>query len=137
MTCPTHRAGRGRLCEVLAMRAGRAEREALFAIEHREGLIHMLCQTAELEHGIVRQHLFAAYSLTQPAVEELGTNQPDAVTRWRRTIAQGFAHEESARFRVRPDAVVSAEVYKTISRDDRQQLPTGRWTSQPLRVRPG
>ena len=51
VTDPTT-AGRGRLAEVLATRGGRAEPEAPFVIEHREALIYMLCQAAELEHGI-------------------------------------------------------------------------------------
>jgi hypothetical protein len=53
MTDPTGSAGRGRLAEVLATRGGRAEPEAPFVIEHREALIYMLCQAAELEHGIM------------------------------------------------------------------------------------
>ena len=32
-------------------------------IEHREALIYMLCEAAELEHGIMCQYLFAAFSL--------------------------------------------------------------------------
>ena len=63
MSDPTGSAGRGRLAEVLATRGGRAEPEAPFVIEHREALIYMLCQAAELEHGIMCQYLFAAFSL--------------------------------------------------------------------------
>ena len=55
MTDPTGNAGRGRLAEALATRGGRAEPEAPFVIEHREALIYMLCQAAELEHGIMCQ----------------------------------------------------------------------------------
>ena len=57
MNDPTGSAGRGRLAEVLATRGGRAEPEAPFVIEHREALIYMLCQAAELEHGIMWQYL--------------------------------------------------------------------------------
>jgi hypothetical protein len=42
-------AGRGRLAEVPATRGGRAAPEAPFVIEHREALIYMLCEAAELE----------------------------------------------------------------------------------------
>jgi hypothetical protein len=63
MTDQTAGAGRGRLAEVLATRGGRAEPEAPFVIEHREALIYMLCEAAELEHGIMCQYLFAAFSL--------------------------------------------------------------------------
>jgi Ferritin-like len=65
MTDPTGSAGRGRLAEVLATRGGRAEPEAPFVIEHREALIYMLCEAAEVEHGLMCQYLFAAFSLKQ------------------------------------------------------------------------
>ena len=45
--------GRGWLAEVLASRGGRAAPEAPFVIEHREALIYMLWEAAELEHGIM------------------------------------------------------------------------------------
>src|SRR5580698_1966861 len=58
-------AGQGRLARVLATRGGKAAPEAPFVIEHREALIYMLCQAAELEHAIMCQYLFAAFSLKQ------------------------------------------------------------------------
>src|SRR3954463_4128625 len=93
MTDPTGGAGRGRLAEVLATRGGRAEPEAPFVIEHREALIYMLCQAAELEHGIMCQYLFAAFSLKQRADEGLTAEELEAVTRWRRTIAHVATEE--------------------------------------------
>src|ERR687891_713829 len=96
MTDPTGSAGRGRLAEVRATRGGRAEPEAPFVIEHREALIYMLCQAAELEHGIMCQYLFAAFSLKQRADEGLTPGELDAVTRWRRTISH-VATEEMLR----------------------------------------
>lgn len=93
MTDPTGSAGRGRLADVLATRGGRAEPEAPFVIEHREALIYMLCQAAELEHGIMCQYLFAAFSLKQRTDEGLEREELEAVTRWRRTIARVAAEE--------------------------------------------
>ena len=55
--------GAGRLAQVIATRGGLAAPEAPFVIEHREALIYMLCEAAELEHGIMCQYLFAAFSL--------------------------------------------------------------------------
>src|SRR5215468_8377899 len=81
-------AGRGRLSELLAIRGGRAEPEAPFVIEHREALIYMLCEAAELEHGIMCQYLFAAFSLKQRTDEGLTDSELDAVTRWRRQISR-------------------------------------------------
>ena len=46
-------AGQGRLAQVIATRGGMAAPEAPFVIEHREALIYMLCEAAELEHGIM------------------------------------------------------------------------------------
>ena len=86
-------AGRGRLAEVLALRGGRAEPEAPFVIEHREALIYMLCQAAELEHGIMCQYLFAAFSLKRGTDEGLTPPELDSVTRWHQTIAH-IATEE-------------------------------------------
>jgi hypothetical protein len=44
-------AGQGRLAQVIATRGGLAPPEAPFVIEHREALIYMLCEAAELELG--------------------------------------------------------------------------------------
>ncbi len=87
------RAGQGRLAEVLATRGGQAKAEAPFVIEHREALIYMLCEAAELEHGIMCQYLFAAFSLKQQIDEGLTDEQLDAVNRWRRTIPHVAAGE--------------------------------------------
>ena len=88
MTDPAGAAGRGRLAELLATRGGRADPEAPFVIEHREALIYMLCEAAELEHGIMCQYLFAAFSLKQSEDEGLTPEELETVTRWRRMIAQ-------------------------------------------------
>jgi Ferritin-like len=93
MTDPTGNAGRGRLAEVLATRGGRAEPEAPFVIEHREALIYMLCEAAEVEHGIMCQYLFAAFSLKQRTDEGLTPEELEAVTRWRHTISHVATEE--------------------------------------------
>jgi len=87
------RGGRGRLARVIATRGGKAAPEAPFVIEHREALIYMLCQAAELEHGIMCQYLFAAFSLKQTADEGLTPDQVDAVTRWRTEVSHVAAQE--------------------------------------------
>jgi hypothetical protein len=46
------RAGQVKLAQLIATRGGTASPEAPFVIEHREALIYMLCEAAELEHGI-------------------------------------------------------------------------------------
>ncbi|MGO9972813.1 MAG: ferritin-like domain-containing protein [Solirubrobacteraceae bacterium] len=93
MSGPETRGGQGRLAEVLATRGGHAEPEAPFVIEHREALIYMLCEAAELEHGIMCQYLFAAFSLKRQLEEGLTSEQVDAVKRWRSTILHVAAEE--------------------------------------------
>src|SRR6476646_7473065 len=86
-------AGSGRLAEVLAARGGKAEPEAPFVIEHREALIYMLCEAAELEHGIMCQYLFAAFSLKQREDEGLTSGELDTVVRWRKAISHVATEE--------------------------------------------
>src|SRR5215469_1949605 len=86
-------AGRGRLAQVIATRGGLAAPEAPFVIEHREALIYMLCQAAEVEHGIMCQYLFAAFSLKQSADEGLTEAELAAVTRWRKQISHVATQE--------------------------------------------
>jgi CDGSH-type Zn-finger protein/truncated hemoglobin YjbI len=80
-------AGRGALARVIATRGGRAAPEAPFVIEHREALIYMLCEAAELEHAIMCQYLFAAFSLKQSSSEGLSAAQLRAVERWRKAVS--------------------------------------------------
>src|SRR5262249_53005318 len=86
-------AGRGRLAEVIALRGGKAAPEAPFVIEHREALIYMLYEAAELEHGIMCQYLFAAFSLKQREDEGLAGDALEAVLRWRRAVAHVATEE--------------------------------------------
>jgi Ferritin-like len=90
---PGQGAGRGRLAEMLASRGGTAAPEAPFVIEHREALIYMLCEAAELEHGIMCQYLFAAFSLKQREGEGLTRSELAAVTRWRTAISHVATEE--------------------------------------------
>ena len=93
ITEPTPTAGRGRLAQVIAARGGQAAPEAPFVIEHREALIYMLCEAAELEHGIMCQYLFAAFSLKQREDEGLTEAELASVTRWRQTISHVATEE--------------------------------------------
>jgi CDGSH-type Zn-finger protein/truncated hemoglobin YjbI len=80
-------AGRGSLAHVIASRGGSAAPEAPFVIEHREALIYMLCEAAELEHAIMCQYLYAAFSLKQRADEGLTTRELERVDQWRKALA--------------------------------------------------
>ena len=87
---PLHR---GRLAQVIATRGGLAPPEAPFVIEHREALIYMLCEAAELEHGIMCQYLYAAFSLKQSQDEGLTAAEEKAVQRWRKQISHVATQE--------------------------------------------
>ena len=84
---------RGRLAQVIATRGGLAPPEAPFVIEHREALIYMLCEAAELEHGIMCQYLFAAFTLKQNEGEGLTGEELAAARRWRKVISHVATQE--------------------------------------------
>ena len=84
----------GRLAQVIATRGGTAPPEAPFVIEHREALIYMLCEAAELEHGIMCQYLYAVFSLKQSR-----RRGPDAPKRHKRSSAGASASATSPRRR--------------------------------------
>jgi CDGSH-type Zn-finger protein/truncated hemoglobin YjbI len=86
-------AGRGKLAQLIATRGGKAAPEAPFVIEHREALIYLLCEASELEHGIMCQYLFAAFSLKQSTDEGLTAEELEAVTRWRKQISHVATQE--------------------------------------------
>jgi CDGSH-type Zn-finger protein/truncated hemoglobin YjbI len=83
----------GRLAQVIATRGGLAPPEAPFVIEHREALIYMLCEAAELEHGIMCQYLYAAFSLKQSQDEGLTPAEAEAVSSWRKRISHVATQE--------------------------------------------
>src|SRR6184192_2851569 len=91
---PESTGAQGRLAQMIATRGGLAPPEEPFVIEHREALIYMLCEAAELEHGIMCQYLFAAFSLKQSA-DEGGMSEAElaAVRRWRAQVSQVAVQE--------------------------------------------
>jgi hypothetical protein len=75
----------GRLGHAVELRRARVA-EAPMVIEHREPLIYMLSAAAELEHALMCEYLFAAFSLKRSVDEGLTKAQLAAVTRWRDDI---------------------------------------------------
>ncbi|GAC1701855.1 MAG: ferritin-like protein [Candidatus Limnocylindrales bacterium] len=63
-----------------------AEAEPPIVVEHREQLIYLLREAAELEHTILCEYLFAAFTMKQRADEGLTPDQLAAVDRWRKAI---------------------------------------------------
>jgi Ferritin-like len=64
-------------------------------IEDRAGLIHALTEAAELEHGLLLQYLFAAFSMRRLPGTGLTIRQAELVREWEATILR-VAHEEMA-----------------------------------------
>jgi Ferritin-like len=71
----------------LSVRHGqRADAEAPMAIEHREALIYTLGKAAELEHLVMCQYLYAAFSLKESETEGLSPELLPTVQRWRKEL---------------------------------------------------
>ena len=75
----------GPLASVLAVRKGKGDSPG-GGLEHREALIYTLGKAAELEHLIMLQYLFAAFSLKQRVDEGLTPETLASVNRWRSTL---------------------------------------------------
>ena len=82
----------GPLASVLEVRRGPGDAHT-GGIEHREALIYTLGKAAELEHLVMLQYLFAAFSLKQSVGEGLTPDSLAAVQRWRNTLL-GISHQE-------------------------------------------
>ena len=78
----------GPLASVLAVRGGRSG-----GLEHREALVYTLGKAAELEHLIMLQYLFAAFSLKQNLSEGVTAEELVAIGRWRKTLL-GIGEQE-------------------------------------------
>src|SRR3954451_1162961 len=79
---------RGRLSTTLVSRhAGpRGEHEPELRIEHRQALLYTLSKAAELEHLIICQYLYAAFSLKRDATEGLPEDLVAIVGGWAKTL---------------------------------------------------
>jgi len=60
--------------------------EPPIVVEHRDELIYLLREAAELEHTILCEYLFAAFTMKQRVDEGLTAGQLEAVDRWRNVI---------------------------------------------------
>ncbi|MEO8897318.1 MAG: ferritin-like domain-containing protein [Candidatus Dormibacter sp.] len=105
----------GRLGRALALRSSAAVEERAIVIEHREPLIYMLCAAAELEHALMCEYLFAAFSLKRSVDEGLTGDQLIAVDRWRATILQ-VAKQEMMHLAINCNLVTSLGASPHLSR---------------------
>ena len=80
----------GRLTRTVhSRRSGRRhDNEPTLRIEHREALMYTLSKAAELEHLIICQYLYAAFSLKREAGEGLSDEQVRLVGGWRHQLME-------------------------------------------------
>lgn len=83
----------GPLHHVLHTRGTESAAEGEIVLEHREALIYTLGKAAELEHLVMCQYLYAAFSLKRTEAEGITPEQVEAVKRWRHTLLEIAAQE--------------------------------------------
>jgi hypothetical protein len=84
-------AGRRRKCRrVMVLRM---TPESTIVVESRKELTYLLCQGAELEHALMCQYLYAAFSLKTTPGPGVRDDQLEAIQRWRSVILS-ISHEE-------------------------------------------
>ncbi len=67
--------------------------EPPIVVGNRKELTYLLCQAAELEHAVMCQYLYAAFSLKDREDPGLTGDQHDAIGRWRRVILEVAGEE--------------------------------------------
>src|SRR5262245_45930136 len=67
--------------------------EPPIVIENRKALTYLLCEAAELEHGLMCEYLYAAFSMKTTPDDTLAAEHVDTVDRWRAVIL-GIAAQE-------------------------------------------
>ena len=60
--------------------------ESTIVVERRKELTYLLCQGAELEHGLMCQYLYASFSLKTRPGPGVRPDQLEAIERWRSVI---------------------------------------------------
>jgi hypothetical protein len=67
--------------------------EPTIVVERRKELTYLLSQGAELEHGVMCQYLYAAFSLRSTPGPGLRDDQLEAVERWRKVLLEVAGEE--------------------------------------------
>ena len=102
------------------MRSAEPVEERPIVIEHREPLIYMLCAAAELEHALMCEYLFAAFTLKRSVDEGLTQDQLDAVERWRSAILM-VAKQEMLHLAINSNLITSLGASPHLSRPNLPQ----------------
>jgi truncated hemoglobin YjbI/CDGSH-type Zn-finger protein len=117
----------GDLGRSVSLRSKAGVDEPALVIEHREPLIYMLCAAAELEHALMCEYLFAAFTLKRSTDEGLTEDQLETVERWRAQILQ-VAKQEMLHLAINSNLISALGASPHLSRPN---LP------QPARHYPG
>jgi hypothetical protein len=67
--------------------------EPPIVIENRKTLTYLLCEAAELEHGLMCEYLYAAFSLKSQPDDTLPAEHLETVERWRSVVLEVAAQE--------------------------------------------
>src|SRR5262249_44071754 len=97
-----------------------AAAEHRMVIEHREALIYMICEAAELEHALMCEYLFAALSLKDSVDEGVSEGQLAAMQRWRSTVL-GVAAQEMLHLALTANMLTSLGASPHLSRPNLPQ----------------
>ncbi|MDP9250342.1 MAG: ferritin-like protein [Chloroflexota bacterium] len=76
------------LTDLLRSRGTQVDPESPIVLEHREALIYTLGKAAELEHLVMCQYLYAAFSLKQSEADGVSAEGLADAQRWRRTLLE-------------------------------------------------
>ena len=110
----------GSLGRSVVLRSAGPVEERPIVIEHREPLIYMLCAAAELEHALMCEYLFAAFTLKRSVDEGLTQDQLDAVDRWRSALLM-VAKQEMLHLAINSNLITSLGASPHLSRPNLPQ----------------
>ena len=109
--------------------------QAAIVVEDRKELTYVLCQGAELEHGLMCEYLYAAFSLKRVAGPGLRDDQLEAVERWRQVIF-AIAKEEMLHWAVVQNLLTAVGSAPYVSRPHMPHQAKGYPSGVQLRLLP-
>jgi hypothetical protein len=109
--------------------------EPAIVVGNRKELTYLLSQAAELEHGLMCEYLYAAFSLRTSAGPGLRDDQRDAVERWR-GILLGIAAEEMLHWAVVQNLLIAVGSAPYVSRPHMPHQAKGYPPGVQLRLLP-
>ena len=111
------------------------EQEPPIVVERRKELTYLLSQAAELEHALMCEYLYAAFSLKSAAGPGLRDDQLEAVERWRRLILD-IAGEEMLHWAVVQNLLMAVGSAPYVSRPHMPHQAKGYPPGVQLRLLP-